>query len=92
MGSTARAVPDLLVVSESLYIYALTKRDMQRQLRQWACVVELHRRQDETKQDGGAGLRAGASLADEPEQLVGGVLRDVWRIVPAWASGLWSSA
>lgn len=76
-----QGVPNLLVVgSESLYIYALTKQDM-RDGETWACVLWDTPTTGQLARDGGTGLRAGASLTGRPEQLDWWhVLRDVWRI------------
>lgn len=76
-----QGIPHLLVVgSESLYIYALTKQDM-RDGETWACVLWDTPATGQLARDGGTGLQAGAGLTDKPDQLDWWhVLHDVWCI------------
>jgi len=61
--------PNLLVVgNDSLYIYALT-RQPQRDGDTWGCVLLDTPEMPQLARDGGTGLRAGAALAEKPDQL-----------------------
>lgn len=73
--------PNLLVVgNDSLYLYALT-RQPQRDGDTWGCVLLDTPETPQLARDGGTGLRAGAALAEKPDQLDWWhTLRDLWRI------------
>jgi hypothetical protein len=73
--------PNLLVVgNDSLYLYALT-RQPQRDGDTWGCVLLDTPDTPQLARDGGPGLRAGAALAEKPDQLDWWhTLRDLWRI------------
>lgn len=77
--------PNLLVVgSDSLYIYALTRQPA-RDGETWACVLWDTPDTAQLARDGGSGLRAGAAMADRSDQLDWWhLLRDLWRINASW--------
>jgi hypothetical protein len=77
--------PNLLVVgSDSLYIYALTRQPT-RDGQTWACVLWDTPDTTQLARDGGTGLQAGAAMADRPDQLDWWhVLRDLWCIHASW--------